>query len=388
MTVRSGTDGDARMTLQVLLVDDEPSDLKNFMRDFPPIFDEAGVEANLHPVGTFEAAFKLAADPSRRFDLILTDTFRGAHPNHDAAVIELVERYRGSRFCPIVVFSASSRPEGLAVGQFVLWSDKTESGGIERAIREMLATGIPQAARGLHDDLDRMAGSYLWDFLDKNWEKLRRAGHSETDTLIRIIRRRAALQLAEFTYTDTGPQALREVHGIEFFVYPPLHSDQYSLGQVIQSNTDAGDVRVILTPHCYLAIQAGQERPRADYVKTVRAVSIEKVLGQTKMTNAKELAPEQRNKKLRVFVTPPSGQDVGKPAGRYWYLPAFLEIPHLYCDFMQVNSLAYDDLKSQFKPLAVLSPPYAESLQACYVAFHAAVGIPNIKPSSVEGLLG
>lgn len=376
------------MALQVLLVDDEPPDLKNFVRDFPQVFDQAGVKATLHPIGTFEEAFRLTDDPSRRFDLILTDTYRGAQKNHDAAVIELVARYRGSRFCPIVVFSASSRPEGLPLGSFVVWSDKSVVGDIEQAIRSMLATGIPQAARGLHDDLDRLAGSYLWGFLDMNWEKLQRAGHSEADTLRRIVRRRAALQLAELTYTETGPQPVDEVHGIEFYIYPPLHASRFSLGQVIQSEADSGDVRVILTPHCYLAVQKGQTGPRAEYVKTVQAISVEQVLGREKIVKTRQMDPDKKHKRLRTFVTPPSGQDVGRPEGRYWYLPAFLDIPHLYCDFMQVNSLAYDDLTTKYRSLAVLSPPYAESLQACHVAFHAAVGIPSVKPSSVEGLLG
>lgn len=155
------------MTLQVLLVDDEPADLRSFERDFPKVFREAGFESTLHPVETFDEAFRLVDDRSRRFDLIMSDTYRGEHKRHDAAVIELVNRYRGSRFCPIIVFSASSKPEGLELGSFVVWSDKAVTGDIEEKIQQMLATGIPQAARELHDDLDRLAGSYLWEFLDK-----------------------------------------------------------------------------------------------------------------------------------------------------------------------------------------------------------------------------
>lgn len=375
------------MRLQVLLVDDEPADLQTFVRDFPVVFEEAGISVDIHPVGSFDEAFKLSLDPSRRFDLILSDTYAGKQSMHDAAVIELVNSYRGVRFCPIVVFSASSKPEGLELGDFVVWSDKSKAGEIENAIRDMLETGVPQAARGLHDDLDQLAGNYLWSFLDKNWDELKQGGHVEPEALGRMIRRRAALQLAELTYTETGSEPLKEVHGIEFYAYPPLNSSQYSLGEIIQNKTEPSDIRVILTPHCYLTIQKDQTKPRATFVKTIKAVPAGTLLSQEKRTNTKANELETRHKKLRSFVTPPSKIEIGSPAGRYWYLPALLEIPHLYCDFMQVNSVVYRELGENYKSLAVLSPPYSESLQACYVAFHAAVGIPNIAPASAEGLL-
>jgi len=375
------------MNLQVLLVDDEPVDLKNLERDLPAVFADAGLEATIHSAASFEEAFALVDDRSRRFDLILTDTYRGKPQQYDVAVLDLVNRYRGERFSPIVVFSASKRPEELALGEFVLWADKSIHNGIEDAIRAMLTTGVPQAARDLHDDLDRLAGSYLWGFLDSQWTRLKDAGHMEPDTVSRIVRRRAALQLAELTQTKDGPEPLEEVHGIEFYVYPPLNPRQFSLGEIIRHKEQPGDVRVVLTPHCYMAVQPGQKQPRAQFIMTVSALPIKEVLGAEKLTNTRELEPKQKAKRLRQFVTPPSGSDVGKPAGRYWYLPAYVEIPHLYCDFMQVNSVAYDALRAQYESLAVLAPPYAESLQACYGAFNATVGIPNVKPSSIEGML-
>ena len=95
------------------------------------------------------------------------------------------------------------------------------------------------------------------------------------------------------------------------------------------------------------------------------------VLGDEKLENAGNLAGSPRDKKLRSWTTPPSG-DIGKPEGKYWYLPALLEIPHLYCDFLQVDTLPYGQLRTEFVSLAVLASPYAESLQACATAFDSA----------------
>jgi hypothetical protein len=372
------------MRLQVLLVEDEPVDMAAYLRDLPRVFVECGHEADFHSAETFERAAALIDDRSRRFDLILSDTYRGPLAQHDAAVIDMVNKYRGSRFCPLVVFSASAKPAELRDGAFVVWAEKAVPQGIENAIRQLLRTGIPQIARLLHDELDRLAGSYLWEFLEANWSRLESGGHIEENALTRLIRRRAALQLAEINFTERGPQPVSEVNGLEVYMYPPLNSQHFSLGEVVRKKADPSDIRVILTPHCYLVIQPGQEAPRADFVVTVKTVPVARVLG-VKLQNARAGARPALLSKIRTWITPPSHEQVGKPEGRFWYLPQFLDIPHLYCDFLQVESLPYNQLENEYDELAVLSPPFAESLQACYGAFHGWVGIPNVRPDSVAG---
>src|SRR5262249_48274269 len=133
------------MHLQVLLVEDNQSDLAKYMRDLPGVFQQLGLEVTLHPADTFELAKDRIRDPHRRYDLIISDTYRGEQRNGDAAVIEMVEEYRQRRFCPIVVFSASVKPDALRDSPFVIWTDKAPAGGLEQAVRTMLNTGIPQA---------------------------------------------------------------------------------------------------------------------------------------------------------------------------------------------------------------------------------------------------
>ncbi|WP_148712761.1 response regulator [Corallococcus sp. AB030] len=375
------------MEIQVLLVEDSPDDMRQLKRDLPAVFHRHELEVAFHAAASFEEAAHMLSDKSRRYDLILSDTYRGEQSRGDAAVLDMVNDFRGNRFCPLVVFSASARPAELQPSAFVIWAEKAEDRGIEKAIEQMLATGIPQAARHLHDELDRLAGSYLWEFLEENWEQLKAGGHIRSEMMGRLVRRRAALQLAELVATEAGVQQVSEVHGLEFYIYPPLNLTQYSLGEIVRSRKNKNDVRVILTPHCYLALHPGQPVPRAEFIQTVKAVPVKSVLGEEKIGNAKAALSQQRDKKLKSWVTPPSGQDVGKPEGRYWYLPSFLDIPHMYCDFMQTESLPYKLAREEFDSVCVLSPPYAESLQACYGAFYGAVGIPNVRPASIVGFL-
>ena len=375
-----------RMNLQVLLVEDDPADLATYTRDLPDVFTRAGLEVTIHPASSFEEANRLVADPSRRFDLIVSDTFRGPHARGDAAVIEMVNLFRRGRFCPIVVFSASAQPASLKLGAFVVWADKTPRGGIEDAVDQILRTGIPQEARSLHDELDKFAGSYLWEFLEDRWGAIQASGYATPQSLRRIVRRRAALQLAELKSIEGAGATASDVHGPEFYVYPPIGPAPLRLGQVIRHKARRDEFRVVLTPHCFLIVQPGQTQPRAEYVRVVKTVSATNVIGEAKLKTARE-NKEKRDKMLRAWTTPPSHGDLGKPEGRYWYLPAFLEIPHLYCDFLQVDSLPYSELMNDYESLAALAPPYAESLQACWTAFDAAVGIPNLVPSSIASIL-
>jgi hypothetical protein len=375
------------MDLNVLLVEDDPSDMKAFVRDLPEVFTSVGITAKLLTAETFEKAFGLIDSSEIRFDLIISDTFRGQLRDRDAAVIQMVNKYRGKRFCPLVVFSASAKPADLELGAFVVWADKAVHGDIASAITKVLATGIPQLARKLHDELDVTAGGFLWSFLETNWDKLWQGQKPDISVVERLVRRRAALQFAEMTMSGSGATPLASIAGLEYYIYPPLVPTGFNLGHVVRNRINAQDIRVVLTPHCHLTIQQGQQQPRAEYVLTTKTVAASTLLGQ-KLTDARTMDEQKQDKKLKTWATPPSRGEIGKPEGRYWYLPGFLEIPHSYCDFQQLESLSYDAISAAYQGLAVLTPPFAESLQACFVSYHAAVGIPNINPQSIRTMFG
>ena len=176
------------MNLNVLLVEDDPHDLETYCRDFPEVFRTSDIDATIHPTGSFKDALRLIGSSHIRYDLILSDTFRGDQKNRDAAVVTMVENYRAGRFCPLIVFSASAKPDALTIGAFVAWADKSARGEIESVIGKMLATGVPQLARSLHDELDRTAGGFLWDFLEKNWVRLWPEGNPDAKVVERLVR--------------------------------------------------------------------------------------------------------------------------------------------------------------------------------------------------------
>jgi len=375
------------MALQVLLVEDEPQDMSDLRDALPGFFKDHNIEVDLHECPSFERAFALVNDPVRRFDLIVSDTYRGDTRKGDAQALNMVEIYREGRFCPLVVYSSGSQPVDLKEGPFVVWADKTKANDIEGAIAKLLNTGIPQMAHQLHLELDKTAGKYLWGFLEKRWEQLKENSGFDRLACERLIRRRASTQLARIVSIASGAEPAEEVDGVEYYIYPPLNPPERCLGEVIQSTDTADDIRVILTPHCRLAVRA-KKKPNASRVLTVKTSLVRDVLGPEKLDKVAQYKTRlKRHKKLKQWATPPSKQDVGTPEGRYWYLPGFLDIPHCFCDFEQVVSITHDRACTKFKPLAVLAPPFAESLQACFLSYYASVGLPDIRPESIEDVL-
>lgn len=376
------------MRLQVLLVEDEQADLNSYMQDLPKVFSDRGIDVDIHPFEDFDRAIESSKNPRNRYDLIVSDTYKGRTRNNDAAaVLSMVSTYRQGRFCPLVVYSSGVKPADLVEGPFVVWADKSKADDIERAISEVLDRGIPQLAAQLHAELDQSAGSYLWDFIESKWDWLEERSKSDTNLLSRMIRRRAALKIADTVHSDDGQQrAVTEIDGVEFYIYPPLDPSAYRLGQIVRSKQDEADLRVVLTPHCQLVKQPNQSVPRASHVLTVRTVPARDVLGDQKVQQLEQGNDQAVDTKLRRWTTPPSHKDLGLPAGRYWYLPKFIDIPHQYCDFMLLESLEYQHLVSSYDSIAVLVPPFAESLQACFIRYYSAIGIPNLRPGSISDI--
>lgn len=373
------------MELNVLLVEDDPKDLEQYTRDLPDVFKANGIDVTIDAMSKFEDAYDAIKNPHIRYDLVISDTYRGDHKNHDAAVMDMIAEYKKGKFCPIIVYSSGTCPAELESTAFVNWVGKIDFKDITNAITEILDLGVPQLAKNLHDEIDNAAGSYLWTFLEDNWQRLTSESNIDSNSLERLIRRRAALKISDLTPGSETFTAVTNRHGLEYYIYPSLEHDYFSLGDIIINKEDKNNIRVIMTPHCHLFIQQGQQQPRADYVLTIKTISAEEILGE-KLMHAKDMGEEDQNKKLKKWANSPAQTDK-KPTGRHWYLPKFLDIPHLYCDFLQIESIKYNELNNTYKKIATLLPPYAEALQECFSSFYGSVGIPKIDPNSIKDLI-
>jgi CheY-like chemotaxis protein len=357
--------------LDILLVEDDPEHLKLLNELLPTTSN--GADLSWHPCSSFEEAHEKLK--RQRFDVVVTDVYRDRKGESkrnlnvdDAKGTNLLELIRAVRFCPIVFFSDGSQPENLKLGPFVRFVSKVKPDLLVAEIEKIIGTSIPTLAATLHEELDRAAGSYLWSFLEEQWGKLGPT-HTAPAVLERLIRRRAAIQIGHLNPAASEPAELEVVQGAEFYLYPSIAGEDYRLGDVLRQHEN---FRVILTPHCYLTTQPGKTVPRAEHVVTVRTVPADELISKYPFKGDKD-------DRLRRCINSPA--EIGEPKGRYWFLPEFLDIPNLFCDFLQLDSIPLDQIKTHER-IATLASPFAEALQACYLKFYTAVGLPSLQPDA------
>lgn len=371
--------------LHILLIDDDPEVLDLLAASLPT--ELRGYELRWDPCGNFDEA--LLRVKERRYDVVATDIYRDRNrPGEEKTPVTaepragtIVEEIRGHRFSPLLLFTDGVFPPDYEEGPFIKLADKSPGNDeIVAKLEELIATGVPELASRLHDELDRSSGSYLWEFLEQHWSSLGKAGLTEPQVLDRLVRRRAATQLGRLDPETTGVAERSAVEGAEFYLYPAV-ADEYRLGEIVVDAS--GRFRVVLTPHCHLTVQPGTAAPRADYVLTAKTVEASVLFAEDPLTGSTQ---PKRVEALRRRIQSPA--DIGRPAGRYWFLPAFLEMPHLYVDLLQLESLEYEVLTTGYRRFAVLDVPFAEALQSCFGRFYSAVGLPVLQPERFPDLLG
>ena len=367
-------------TYEILLIDDDRESLELLVQTLPDEIDGHAVEWTA--CDAFDEALDLLR--RRRFDLVATDIYRdssGAHktPSTDEPrAFEIVEAIRHVRFTPIVAFTDGAFPEELEEGPFLKTADKS-SGNAEilTKLSALVATGVPSIAHELHNQLDRVGGNYVWEFLEENWSSLSAAGLTEAHTLDRLIRRRTSIELGRRQPEDGSEVAV--VEGAEFYLYPPLSSD-IRLGTILLRMND-GEYGVVLTPHCHLIQQPNATAPRAEYVLVARTVEADTVFQKHALSGNKSNRSDGLRRRL---LSPP---ELGQPRGRYWFLPSLLNMSDRYVDFLQLDSIPYAEMHELHQPFAVLDSPFAEAMQSCFVGFYSAVGLPNLDANRFSSLL-
>jgi CheY-like chemotaxis protein len=380
--------------LHVLLIEDDKENLGLLMSTLPNSLCNYLIQ--WEPCDSFQDAEDRIK--VHRYDIIVTDIYidrkdRMKGQVEDEKAGDIVNRIRGSRFCPLVVFTDGSAPQSIRIGPFVKFADKTRGNSdIIAKIEELIQTGIPGIARKLHDELDRLEGSYLWDFLEGNWDSLKNNEIMESTILERIIRRRAAMQLGRLNPAADEPREIDVIEGAEFYIYPGI-SKSIRLGEILICKKD-NSFRIVVTPHCHLEIQPNETHPRAEYVLTIKAFPAVDIIAKAHGDeNGRQRDPwvgnaQKKIDALRRRIQSPA-DSMGKPKGRYWYLPSFLKIPDLYCDFLQVESIPFGTVTNatEYERIAVLDTPFAEAFQSCFTRFYAAIGIANLNPEKFKHLM-
>jgi CheY-like chemotaxis protein len=372
-------------SLDLLVVDDDEDVARQLKLLLP---EKLG---DLELVYDFETDFDVAVQRLKktRYDILLSDIYLGRETKDkkpgDAEIKarELVNAIRDIRACPIVLFTDGLLPEEFQNHSFIRTVDKGAGDFPDRlseAIEQTIATGIPLIARRLHKELDYYAGSYLWGFVEKNWDRLKEEnGGLDAQGLERVIRRRAAFQIARLIDGEGSPEEREDADPCDYYIMPPI-GKHLRLGEILRNKED-GSYRVVLTPHCYLVVQANKDRPKADFILTLKTVSAKDLL------DGKSWGKDPSAKLRNRSSIPSRDTDLGLPVERYCFLPGFLDVPDLYCDLMQTEAIPYHEIGEPWERVAALDTPFAEALQSSHATLFGSVGLPSLNIDRVKHLL-
>lgn len=369
----------------MLVVDDDAENVRQLDELLPRRI--ADVELSFDFETDFDEAVRRLS--KTRYDILLSDIYLGRERKDkkpgDAEIKarDLVNAIRNVRACPIILFTDGLLPEEFMGHPFIATVDKGAGDFFERlsaAIEHTIATGIPMIAKKLHAELDYYAGSYLWGFLEQNYGRLNNE-YSGLDAkgLERVIRRRAAFQIARLNNAEGDPEEREDADPCDYYIMPPI-GKHMRLGEILKNN-DNGGYCVVLTPHCYLVVQQNKQKPKADYLLTLKTVPAEELL------KGKNWGKDPQSKLRNRSSIPSRDVDLGLPVDRFCFLPGFLDVPDLYCDLMQTEAIPYDEIGERWTRVAALDTPFAEALQASYATLFGSVGLPSLNTDRLKHLL-
>ncbi len=365
-----------------LCVDDDPEQLDQLKKVLPSQVMDYSI------IWEFTEHFTKAKQllETRKYDLVVCDIYvnlpegeRIEAPLEDASGFHLFLKYMARFSLPWVLVSNATAPEGLDEheGPFLKYVYKPDGPKmLEAAIKDVLSSGIPEVRRSLIEAIEAGTAGYIWGFLKEHLGELQKDPLEKKELLERVIRNRAAVSLGRID-PDQGKE-VEDAHPVEFYFYPPIApGNQYRLGSIIRAYEN-GESRVVLNPHCHLAVQQGKSEPRAELVVTVGTALAGELIDMEK--DARNLlagAASKRPGKLARLIRPDF--EIGSPNGRFWFLPGLFDIlPNLFCAFLDIQSIPKKAVEKHFEHIATLAPPFAENFQACFQKFFGSVGIANL----------
>lgn len=370
-------------TMRLLVVEDDPDDLKMLKEGLEIYFDAPLAVAE-------ESDFQNAMDrlDGERFDLVVLDVHRG-DPTAPAIADELeegrrlFEEIRKRQFIPIIFHTGLPQRVRDLESELVRIVPKGErADDLSIAVKAMTNSGLARLSRAMHRHVDEVQRFYMWEFVAKHWEQMDGNGvgtkGGDVGTVAHLLARRLALSFdgagadkiaAALAPSDLVPAATAEadrLHPVRMYVMPPLHPTRHRAGDVYREAAPAEGYLVLLTPSCYLVAE-GARSPKVDNVVLARCSSL------LDRKEYAEWATAESNTKRRELLKLLKNAD-----DRRYYLPAALDLPHLLVDFGSLQVVPFEKLASMTH-IASLDAPFAASMLASFQRYYGQYGTPGLE---------
>lgn len=361
---------------RILVVDDKQEHLDDLTDDLTSALSDLGHIEVIGRQSFLEAEAELAS-PHSSYDVVVLDVMNGEPETagfERSRGIELYKRLSDIRWVPVVFYTGSPNEcKGLESPPLVAVVEKDFPEVLLQRVRSALESGASRIARELLQKLDARMRSFLGRHVAPNW-----SGYSllHEEEIERVLVGRLAAHLREWDAPSANGESEpigHEAVPASYYLLPPVSGSGLRAGSIL-TGPDA-EWWIVLTPTCDLFTNSGSQKPgeKLRHAKAARVLLA-------------RLIPVAGHPKVFKYITDGTGfADARKVLSghpdetRWYYLPEFLEIPHLLVDLEHLHTEPHADLQEPaWKRVADLDTPYIEALLARQSHWRGRIGKPDL----------
>jgi hypothetical protein len=228
-----------------------------------------------------------------------------------------------------------------------------------------MATRLPILTR----QIEEIQRDYMWDFVSTHWRDFDYP--ADQSDVAYLLARRLAIALeseAGKLAAKVGgtPENPTKAHPMVMYVVPPMGPHPLA-GDIISETVEGREMYwLILTPSCDFS------QAKADHVVLAKC---EHFADRGEFKNWLQKKDEPSTQRLESLIGDSKGD-------RFKFLPRAFFIPDLVVDFQQLLSINIASLKN-YKPVATLDSPFAESVLARFSRYFNRLGTPDLDKTVV-----
>ena len=320
-------------------------------------------------INSFEDGRRALAD--RRYDLIVLDVHKDSDPDPGAAAAagednqageRILAELKGIRFIPVIFYTGFPHKVRHLESPVVRVVEKgTKIEVLRDAVASILKTKLPHLTR----HLEIQQRNFMWEALDKEWEKM--GLEIGSDDLVYLMARRLANGLSRDAIQSFLGLSGDSINPVEMYIYPPL-DPKPSTGDILSKD---GAYWMIMTPVCDFA------QEKADNVLLVRLIPLAETqpykdwIEQVKQGAAadKEVTSTARGKVIGIIKD--------KKKERTKFLPGTFFLPDCFADFQQVKQLKLTDVDLKDR-VCSMDSPYREEMLHLFSRYYGRIGTPDV----------
>ena len=333
------------------------------------------------PYGEFtveiETDFASAIERLRneRFDIVTLDLHGSTDPDpiKDNGEQEgqqegkrVLDALRNIRFVPVIFYTGyAHKISGLETGVVkIVKKGSNDLQDVRDATTSIYKTGLPDLLRHIENE----KRTFIWDTVDRLWEKMGADGSPED--LAYLLARRLAARFNRESVKALLNHKIGAAKPIEMYIYPHI-DEPIKTGCILQSG-DEDDYWIVVTPACDFS------QAKADAILLVGTFPLTEDLRYIEWATHKwkgnGKAPSNNAEKgfnrLNSLLKNNGGD-------RYRFLPKTFFLPDLVIDLQKLRQISLNEL-SNAKIICRLDSPYREELLVHVSRYYGRMGTPDL----------